>query len=247
MPVARRATNSETKPVMARLNRFCGSSWPPGCCGSMARQAGVATSTGQPDDIADQHQQRRPPAATRNRSTSESAGRRRCARRSARRWRAICQPYQVSATQKTMAARLLNTSSHRFTPARHDVEHEVRPDVAVGAHQLARDDHDRPDHEIDDDLLGKADRVLRREVARHHLPQRKQERRQAREGRRSSARRDPTASSSRSAFHPLQPGGEIGRNGGHHLRRDVRQLRHVLLMRHHVRAPGGEHPRPTAR
>ena len=66
------------------------------------------------------------------------------------------------------------------------------PDMAVGAHELARDDHDRPDHEIDDDLLGKADRLLRNEVARHHLPQRERQRREPEQARRASARRDPT-------------------------------------------------------
>src|SRR6185312_9023385 len=59
---------------------------------------------------------------------------------------------------------------------RRHVEHEVGPDMTVGAHELARHDQDRPDHEIDDDLLGETDRLLRKEVARGDLPQREPER-----------------------------------------------------------------------
>ena len=48
--------------------------------------------------------------------------------------------------------------------------------MAVGTDQLAGHDHDRPDQEIDDDLLGIADRLPRKEVARYGLPQPEAER-----------------------------------------------------------------------
>ncbi len=41
--------------------------------------------------------------------------------------------------------------------------------MAVAAHELAGDDHDRPDGEIDDHLLGPADGVLGVDVAADHL------------------------------------------------------------------------------
>src|SRR5262249_4263582 len=43
--------------------------------------------------------------------------------------------------------------------------------MAVGAHELARHDHDRPDHQIDDGLLRIADGILRKEITRRDLPE----------------------------------------------------------------------------
>jgi len=66
------------------------------------------------------------------------------------------------------AVELLHPSLHALW---NDVEHQIGPDMAVGANQLARYDHDRPDHQIDDGLLGIADGILRKEIARHDLPE----------------------------------------------------------------------------
>jgi hypothetical protein len=54
---------------------------------------------------------------------------------------------------------------------RQQAEHQIRPNMTVTPHQLARDDHDRPDDEIDDDLFGVADRMLGIEIAPDHLEQ----------------------------------------------------------------------------
>src|SRR5262249_21987582 len=62
---------------------------------------------------------------------------------------------------------------------REDVAHDIGPDMAVGAHQLTGHDHDRPDQEVDHDLFRIADRLVRKEVARQHLPKSDGERRQA--------------------------------------------------------------------
>src|SRR5882724_12182943 len=128
-----------------------------------------AHQSDQPDDIADQHQ---------------------CA---ARRQRRIIDPHwkpQVRRAALVDQARCLDNlpaipdqraAEHDGRgaiehlhppqqPAGDDIEDEVGPDMAVGAHELARHDHDGPDHEVDDHLLGIADRTLRQEVAREDLP-----------------------------------------------------------------------------
>ena len=132
----------------------------------------------QPDDIADQHQQ------------------------AARRQRRIIDPHRepqirgavlvdqprdfddlAAVPDQRAAEHDGGDAVEHLHPSRHagrdDVEHEIGPHMAVGADQLAGHDHDRPDQQIDDDLLGIADRLLRKEVARHDLPESKGERRQA--------------------------------------------------------------------
>src|SRR5581483_9795834 len=56
-----------------------------------------------------------------------------------------------------------------LAPGPDQAQHEVGPHVAVGAYQLARDDHHAPDHEVDDHLLGPADGVGREQVAADDL------------------------------------------------------------------------------
>ena len=127
-----------------------------------AREHGVpirrSHKPNQPDDIADQHQ--------------EAAGRQ----------RRIIDPHRKAQIRGAMlvdrkrgsddlpavpgqrgtkddgrdAVEYLHPSLHA---GRDDVEHEVGPDMAVGANQLTGHDHDRPDQQIDDDLLGIADRL----------------------------------------------------------------------------------------
>src|SRR5262249_15949347 len=91
----------------------------------------------------------------------------------------ICQPYQVNAPQNATAAAQLNISSHRATPAGRTLRTiSGRTWLSVRT-RLTGHDHDRPDQEVDHDLFRIADRLVRKEVARQHLPKSDGERRQA--------------------------------------------------------------------
>ena len=70
---------------------------------------------------------------------------------------------------KAIATRQLNISTHRCALRPQQAQHQVGTHMAVGAHQLAGDDHHRPDGDIDDDLLGPGDRIGRIDIAAEHL------------------------------------------------------------------------------
>ena len=70
---------------------------------------------------------------------------------------------------KTIATRQLNISTQRCTPGRNRRSTRSGRTMRVGAHQLAGDDHHRPDRDVDDHLLGPGDRRARGDVAAENL------------------------------------------------------------------------------
>src|ERR1700722_14959240 len=110
--------------------------------------------------------------------------------------------------------------------------------MAVAAHQLAGDDHDRPDDQIDDDLLGVADGPRRIEIAPDDLEQPDHQRDQTEQTDQGLLDLVPAAKNDR-RFRPGH-GSAAAAGFGHdqldHFRRYLDVLGHLLLFGHHLLA-----------
>src|SRR4029077_6518685 len=83
---------------------------------------------------------------------------------------------------------------------RQQAQREIGPDMAVAAHELAGDDHDRPDDEIDDHFFGVADGPRGIEITSDDLKQ-------------SNDQRDQTEQADQGLLDPVPPAQHYGSLG----------------------------------